>query len=957
MAKMRPTTRMLGLAIVLTAVVWLFPPRQQLLPRAAAANSIMCSSVGASLGLFLGDKATSLRPLDLLGVQGPAAWPVCNPIFTAGGLKSYDGIAGPSFFQYQGRLFMFFEALTCQNQRRSIGIAESNDEGITWRSLGTILSSKGQDLLRRPRVFTYNNEILMVTDSRQGPKLLRCLKFPMSWHLNATLTTEPLRGVSIFKAPVPEGVELAEEKWLMVGSLSTSSSSSSSYLLGRRGVTLISSNKEEYNGVDLPIEDDVIAVYGASSPLGPWKQYEQSPFRVHAASPGGGLTILPKEAITYRNNDDNNSKELIIRLGRSCSGGPSTCGDVVASIFDLSEDTLHEAPLSLPPHQNFLGERVWRQSEGWDGGERAEATVATLPSGKVAAIVLGKPMCKRTRPWYAFVLESTVLLLQMTVMGCVGCLVAMVILKNRGLRIVKASFFRGFGVSYGGVGRGGGGGGYAINRRGGAHITTSPNGINGNSSGGGSGGVGGGSASSLPGGYPIPKTSLAIQRLQAEERGEIHHQPISPRGRAVLTSRAAGRNGGGEGAVPSSAGAALAADLAARFAAFASMPPSSASKHGSVQPLSSPASPTMHHLSLNSSRNTHNHTTTASSLPNTNSNLRRRRQQIKLAIRGGIQRWAIRLLEATPRQMLSFLILSLAISSVAFAVQRVHILDIYGTMNNALLWEKSSSSGTNKIKNKKHEGKEKITSAPSMPRPPDPLRDFPWATVPIRVRAQANNSLTNRYLPDDQLRFRGVLSLDDDLRLPCADVERAFATWRSSPSSLTGYVARLAEVSTTPRYHTEPEAVAKGWYNLILTGAAFIDSRDAFAAYWSDSKPMQEARKLVDSLHNCDDILMNFVVANSTVTRIGKKGKKQGSVLFVRPLRRLDVSWLSGVGLSHSVDHFLDDAEQCLVEFEKLFGRWPLRGEEFNWEESEGQGGGKPRCRQGRSHLDCVYLS
>jgi hypothetical protein len=244
--------------------------------------------------------------------------------------------------------------------------------------------------------------------------------------------------------------------------------------------------------------------------------------------------------------------------------------------------------------------------------------------------------------------------------------------------------------------------------------------------------------------------------------------------------------------------------------------------------------------------------------------------------------------------------------------------------------------------------------------PPDPLRDYPWAAVPIRVRAHANNSLTNRYLPDDQLRYRGVLSLDDDLRVPCVDIEQAFAKWRMSPSSLTGYVARLAEVSTTPRYQTEPEAVAKGWYNLILTGAAFMDSRNAFSAYWSNSKSMQKARNIVDSLHNCDDILMNFVVANITEPRTtSKKGKKQGSVLFVRPSRRLDVSWWSGVGLSHSVGHFLDDAEQCLIEFEKLFGRWPLRAEEFDWEESKGQGkgGGKPKCRKGRSHLDCSYLS
>jgi len=881
---------------------------------------------------------------------------------------------------------MFFEGLTCQDQqRRFIKVAESSDGGVTWRSLGSILSSSGQDILRRPSVFTYNNEFLMVTDSHQGPKLLRCLQFPAIWHLNATLTTDPLRGVSIIKAPVPKGVK--EEKWLMVGSLSTSflsSMSPSSYLLGRRGANLRNINKGVENGKGVPIEDDVIAVYTAPSPFGPWKQHTQSPFRVHAASPGGGLAILPKRAFNSY-HDNSTSEEMIIRLGRSCTGGPSTCGDVIASKFDFTEDTLRESPFSLPPQQNFLGERVWRQGNGWDGGERAEATVAALPSGQVAAIVLGKPTRRHIRPWYAFLLKSTVVLLNVAVMGCFGSLIAMVILKNRGISILKTRVFG----NYYGAGNGGGGGG--LNRKAGVNTTTSPNGIH-NSITGGGGDSGGGASYLLPDGA-TPKTSLAIQRLQAEERGEIHHQPISPRGRAALISRAAARNGGaGEGSTSTSAGAALAADLAARFAAFSSMPPSS-SQAGNGQPSTSSASPTGHHLSLNmNSKNNHIHNAMASSLSNNNINnfRRRRRHQFKLALRGAIQRSAMRLLEATPRQILSFLTVSLAISSVAFAAGRLHTLfspfwapasaiDVGGQYSRFTLLVMSYESRRTLLEgyirnyqncpsvgeilivwnqlNQNHRdqrgGKEKTAV------PPDPLRDYPWAKVPIRVRAHANNSLTNRYLPDDQLRYRGVLSLDDDLRLPCADVERAFAKWRLSPSSLTGYVARLAEVSTTPRYQSEPEAVAKGWYNLILTGAAFIDSRKAFAAYWSDSKPMQKARKLVDSLQNCDDILMNFVVANSTMPHDGKKGKKQGSVLFVRPSRRLDVSWLSGVGLSHSVDHFLGDAEQCLIKFEKLFKRWPLRAEEFNWGESEGQegGGGKPKCRKGRSHLDCSYLS
>ena len=237
------------------------------------------------------------------------------------------------------------------------------------------------------------------------------------------------------------------------------------------------------------------------------------------------------------------------------------------------------------------------------------------------------------------------------------------------------------------------------------------------------------------------------------------------------------------------------------------------------------------------------------------------------------------------------------------------------------------------------------TSTAARSPPPDPLVDYPWSLVPIRVRIETNNSLNNRYKPDDSLRFRAVLSLDDDLRVPCADIERGFAVWRISPNALTGFYPRLAEVSATPRYQGEPVAIEKSWYNLILTGAAFIDSRTAFARYWADS--IAQARTFVDHVQNCDDLLMNFVVANAT------KGRRYPTVAFVRPSRRLDVSWWSGVGLSHASTHFREDAEACLRDFERIFGRWPLKAEQFDWRWGMSDG---PDCRD-KSALDCKYLA
>ena len=45
---------------------------------------------------------------------------------------------------------------------------------------------------------------------------------------------------------------------------------------------------------------------------------------------------------------------------------------------------------------------------------------------------------------------------------------------------------------------------------------------------------------------------------------------------------------------------------------------------------------------------------------------------------------------------------------------------------------------------------------------------------------------------------RAVLSLDDDIMMPCSDLERGFATWRMAPTKMVGYYPRLIEGTANP---------------------------------------------------------------------------------------------------------------------------------------------------------------
>lgn len=165
--------------------------------------------------------------------------------------------------------------------------------------------------------------------------------------------------------------------------------------------------------------------------------------------------------------------------------------------------------------------------------------------------------------------------------------------------------------------------------------------------------------------------------------------------------------------------------------------------------------------------------------------------------------------------------------------------------------------------------------------PPEPARDFDSA-VPVRVRREPRNSLSNRFRPDPLIRTRWVvavpgqgagarwgkaqlqaavagmascqwleppvirtsvlpfptrprpcpptisamLSLDDDIMLPCSDLERAFARWRAAPTTMLGFFPRLIEGAPQLQFRGE-WCVAAGSDGVGWRGVA-----DVHASAW-----------------------------------------------------------------------------------------------------------------------------
>nr|XP_017253562.1 PREDICTED: glycosyltransferase family protein 64 protein C5 isoform X2 [Daucus carota subsp. sativus] len=200
--------------------------------------------------------------------------------------------------------------------------------------------------------------------------------------------------------------------------------------------------------------------------------------------------------------------------------------------------------------------------------------------------------------------------------------------------------------------------------------------------------------------------------------------------------------------------------------------------------------------------------------------------------------------------------------------------------------------------------------------PPD-LSDFNSA-VPVRIRIEANNSLNNRFKMDPLIKTRAVLELDDDILMKCNDLERGFQVWREHPDRIVGFYPRLVDGKDF-KYQGEKHARSHKGYNMILTGAAFIDTELAFNMYWSEKA--KAGREIVDKYLNCEDVLLNYLYANASAF---------DTVEYVRPAMTLDTSKLSSVAISKDTQAHYKVRSNCLEKFEAMYGSLRNRKSHFN---------------------------
>ncbi|CAN1842582.1 Glycosylinositol phosphorylceramide mannosyl transferase 1 [Linum perenne] len=208
-----------------------------------------------------------------------------------------------------------------------------------------------------------------------------------------------------------------------------------------------------------------------------------------------------------------------------------------------------------------------------------------------------------------------------------------------------------------------------------------------------------------------------------------------------------------------------------------------------------------------------------------------------------------------------------------------------------------------------------------------------WRKEEIGVEVVENYG--GRFKPIGGVRTDAILSVDDDVIVPCSDLEFAFLVWRTAPRTMVGFVPRmnwldlnaLKSGSVYHRYGGWLSIWWKGSYSMVLSKASFFHNKYLDVYTNSMPLPMQDylARErqfsrffltlcffflLSISSRNCEDIAMSIVVANASGTPpLWVKGK----------IQEIGSSWGRGNDRGGN-----EKREECLNDLISFYDKVPL---------------------------------
>ncbi|CAF4372184.1 unnamed protein product [Rotaria sp. Silwood2] len=186
-------------------------------------------------------------------------------------------------------------------------------------------------------------------------------------------------------------------------------------------------------------------------------------------------------------------------------------------------------------------------------------------------------------------------------------------------------------------------------------------------------------------------------------------------------------------------------------------------------------------------------------------------------------------------------------------------------------------------------------------------------TLMIEAWRPLNN---DEFYPHNEIRTDCIINMDDDWDMPYSHMAFAIDTWRGHFfKNLVGYshlgcnhVPTYVNSTFQYVYSNKLLLSKKGAFYSMVLPSGFVYHRRYLYQYTYELP--QIARDLVDSLKNCDDILLNFLIANTT---------KQGPVVIDTFAKAYNFGGL----WKRSTQ--IETRTLCLNKFVKIFGGMPLK--------------------------------
>lgn len=172
-----------------------------------------------------------------------------------------------------------------------------------------------------------------------------------------------------------------------------------------------------------------------------------------------------------------------------------------------------------------------------------------------------------------------------------------------------------------------------------------------------------------------------------------------------------------------------------------------------------------------------------------------------------------------------------------------------------------------------------------------------------------------RFYPYEEIETEAILSLDDDiLMLNKDEIEFGYQAWREFPDSLVGFPSRF-HVYDNLTHSWRYDSTWTNQMSLVLTSAAFYHKY--YHHLYTNFLPAA-IRDWVDNNMNCEDIAMNFLIANAT----GKPALK------VTPRKRFRCANCPTIDMNADAAHMTTRSD-CINRFSWTFGNATLKSVEF----------------------------